>query len=143
MDLRELNGKIVKKVLMVVGVNSHLGRKSQIIIFLLGKTLINLKYLKLKNSLVSPVDHINILSGIVRKTKGWIIRLNVNKVSTEGTELEDGTVADRVDLLDKVIPRRAIEDKLSKLVKTSISVDGKLVHALVDSGTELLLSKKI
>ncbi|GFU84636.1 retrovirus-related Pol polyprotein from transposon 17.6 [Trichonephila clavipes] len=61
-------------------------------------------------------------------------RLNVNKVSTEGTELEDGTVTARVDLLGKVIPRRAIEDKLSKLVKTSISVDGKLVHALVDSG---------
>ncbi|GFU58197.1 retrovirus-related Pol polyprotein from transposon 17.6 [Trichonephila clavipes] len=52
-------------------------------------------------------------------------RLNVNKVSTEGTELEDGTVTARVDLLGKVIPRRAIEDKLSKLVKTSISVDGK------------------
>ncbi|GFS58557.1 CCHC-type domain-containing protein [Trichonephila clavipes] len=61
-------------------------------------------------------------------------RLNVNKVSTEGTELEDGTVAARVDLLGKVIPRRAIEDKLCKLVKTSISVDGKLVQALVDSG---------
>ncbi|GFX76095.1 retrovirus-related Pol polyprotein from transposon opus [Trichonephila clavipes] len=60
-------------------------------------------------------------------------RLNVNKVSTEGTELEDGTVTARVDLLGKVIPRGAIEDKLSKLVKTSISVDGKLVHALVDS----------
>ncbi|GFY72242.1 CCHC-type domain-containing protein [Trichonephila inaurata madagascariensis] len=60
--------------------------------------------------------------------------LNVNKVSTEGTELEDGMVAARVDLLGKVIPRRDIEDKLSKLVKTSISVDGKLVHALVDSG---------
>ncbi|GFX96307.1 retrovirus-related Pol polyprotein from transposon opus [Trichonephila clavipes] len=51
-------------------------------------------------------------------------RLNVNKVSTEGTELIDGTVAARVDVLGKVIPRRAIEDKLSKLVKTSISVDG-------------------
>ncbi|GFX51588.1 retrovirus-related Pol polyprotein from transposon opus [Trichonephila clavipes] len=60
-------------------------------------------------------------------------RLNENKVSTEGTELVDGTVAARVDLLGKVIPRRAIEDKLSKLVKTSISVDGKLVHALLDS----------
>ncbi|GFW31986.1 CCHC-type domain-containing protein [Trichonephila clavipes] len=56
-------------------------------------------------------------------------RLNVNKVSTEGTELEDGTVTARVDLLGKFIPRRAIKDKLSKLVKTSISVDGKLVHA--------------
>ncbi|GFW19878.1 retrovirus-related Pol polyprotein from transposon opus [Trichonephila clavipes] len=69
-------------------------------------------------------------------------RLNVNKVSTEGTELEDGTVAARVDLLGKVIPKRVIEDKLSKLVKTSISVDGKLVHALVDSGTEITVIKK-
>ncbi|GFV42096.1 CCHC-type domain-containing protein [Trichonephila clavipes] len=69
-------------------------------------------------------------------------RLNVNKVSTEGTELVDGTVAARVDLLGKVIPRRAIEDKLSKLVKTSISVDGKLVHALLDSGTEITVIKK-
>ncbi|GFU19846.1 CCHC-type domain-containing protein [Trichonephila clavipes] len=69
-------------------------------------------------------------------------RLNENKVSTEGTELVDGTVAARVDLLGKVIPRGAIEDKLSKLVKTSISVDGKLVHALVDSGTEITVIKK-
>ncbi|GFU53891.1 CCHC-type domain-containing protein [Trichonephila clavipes] len=69
-------------------------------------------------------------------------RLNVNKVSTEGTELVDGTVAARVDLLGKVIPRGAIEDKLSKLVKTSISVDGKLVHALLDSGTEITVIKK-
>ncbi|GFT31604.1 retrovirus-related Pol polyprotein from transposon opus [Trichonephila clavipes] len=69
-------------------------------------------------------------------------RLNENKVSTEGTELVDGTVAARVDLLGKVIPRGAIEDKLSKLVKTSISVDGKLVHALLDSGTEITVIKK-
>ncbi|GFU59559.1 retrovirus-related Pol polyprotein from transposon opus [Trichonephila clavipes] len=69
-------------------------------------------------------------------------RLNENKVSTEGTELVDGTVAARVDVLGKVIPRRAIEDKLSKLVKTSISVDWKLVHALVDSGTEITVIKK-
>ncbi|GFX38423.1 retrovirus-related Pol polyprotein from transposon opus [Trichonephila clavipes] len=69
-------------------------------------------------------------------------RLNVNKVSTEGTELVDGTVAARVDVLGKVIPRRAIEDKLSKLVKTSISVDGKLVDALLDSGTEITVIKK-
>ncbi|GFY46663.1 CCHC-type domain-containing protein [Trichonephila inaurata madagascariensis] len=69
-------------------------------------------------------------------------KLNVNKVLTEGTGLKDGTVAARVDLLGKVIPRRAIEDKLSKLVKTSISVDGKLVHALVDSGTEITVIKK-
>ncbi|GFV70091.1 retrovirus-related Pol polyprotein from transposon opus [Trichonephila clavipes] len=48
----------------------------------------------------------------------------------------------RVDVLGKVIPRRAIEDKLSKLVKTSISVDGKLVHALLDSGTEITVIKK-
>ncbi|GFY01792.1 CCHC-type domain-containing protein [Trichonephila clavipes] len=69
-------------------------------------------------------------------------RLDVNKVSTEGTELKDGTVTTRVDLLGKVIPRGAIEDKLSKLVKTSISVDGKLVHALLDSGTEVTVIKK-
>ncbi|GFT23645.1 uncharacterized protein K02A2.6 [Trichonephila clavipes] len=67
--------------------------------------------------------------------------INVNKVSTEGTELEDGVVTARVDLLGKVIPRRASEDKLSKLVKTSISVDGKLVHALVDSGAEITAIK--
>ncbi|GFW73053.1 retrovirus-related Pol polyprotein from transposon opus [Trichonephila clavipes] len=60
----------------------------------------------------------------------------------KGTELVDGTVAARVDLLGKVIPRRAIEDKLSKLVKTSISVDGKLVHVLLDSGTEITVIKK-
>ncbi|GFT16446.1 CCHC-type domain-containing protein [Trichonephila clavipes] len=42
-------------------------------------------------------------------------RLNVNKVSTEGTELVDGTVAARVDLL---------------------------VHALLDSGTEITVIKK-
>ncbi|GFW49805.1 CCHC-type domain-containing protein [Trichonephila clavipes] len=60
----------------------------------------------------------------------------------KGTELVDGTVAARVDVLGKVIPRRAIEDKLSKLVKTSISVDGKLVHALLDSGTEITVIKK-
>ncbi|GFW68128.1 retrovirus-related Pol polyprotein from transposon opus [Trichonephila clavipes] len=69
-------------------------------------------------------------------------RLNVNKVSTEGTELVDGTVTARVDLLGKVIPRGAIEDKLSKLVKLSISVDGKLVPALLDSGTEITVIKK-
>ncbi|GFW95808.1 CCHC-type domain-containing protein [Trichonephila clavipes] len=46
-------------------------------------------------------------------------RLNVNKVPTEGTELEDGTVTARVNLLD-----------------------GKLVHALVDSGTEITVIKK-
>ncbi|GFU34002.1 CCHC-type domain-containing protein [Nephila pilipes] len=60
----------------------------------------------------------------------------------EDTELEDGTVAARVDLLVKVNPRQAIEDKLSKLVKTSISVEGKLVHALVDSGMEITVVKK-
>ncbi|GFW50884.1 retrovirus-related Pol polyprotein from transposon opus [Trichonephila clavipes] len=69
-------------------------------------------------------------------------RLNVNKVSTEGTELVDGTVTARVDLLGKFIPTGSIEDKLSKLVKTSISVDGKLVHALLDSGTEITVIKK-
>ncbi|GFV32610.1 CCHC-type domain-containing protein [Trichonephila clavipes] len=69
-------------------------------------------------------------------------RLNVNKVSTEGTKLEDGMVTARVYLLGKVIPRWAIEDKLSKLVKTYNSVDGKLVHASVDSGSEITVIKK-
>ncbi|GFX43720.1 retrovirus-related Pol polyprotein from transposon opus [Trichonephila clavipes] len=74
-----------------------------------------------------------------KKSDNFSSRKNFDK---EGTELVDGTVAARVDLLGKVIPRRAIEDKLSKLVKTSISVDGKLVHALVDSGTEITVIKK-
>ncbi|GFS86875.1 retrovirus-related Pol polyprotein from transposon opus [Trichonephila clavipes] len=79
-----------------------------------------------------------------KKSDNFSSRKNFDKgqVSTEGTELEDGTVTARVDLLGKVIPKGAIEDKLSKLVKTSISVDGKLVHALVDSGTEITVIKK-
>ncbi|GFT49883.1 uncharacterized protein NPIL_557681 [Nephila pilipes] len=60
----------------------------------------------------------------------------------EGTELDDVPVATRVDLLGKVIPRQAIKDKLRKLVKTSINVDEKLVHALGDSGTEITVVKK-
>ncbi|GFV41910.1 retrovirus-related Pol polyprotein from transposon opus [Trichonephila clavipes] len=74
-----------------------------------------------------------------KKSDNFSSRKNFDK---EGTELVDGTVAARVDLLGKVIPRGAIEDKLSKLVKTSISADGKLVHALVDSGTEITVIKK-
>ncbi|GFS83931.1 hypothetical protein TNCV_2363611 [Trichonephila clavipes] len=66
----------------------------------------------------------------------------MNKVSTEGTELEDETVAARVDLLGKVIPRRAIEDKLSKLVKTSISVDGDSSMCYWILVRKLLLSRK-
>ncbi|GFV77215.1 retrovirus-related Pol polyprotein from transposon opus [Trichonephila clavipes] len=79
-----------KRVLMVVGVNSHLGRKN--------------KHFKRDCPKNKEVDN---------------KRLNVNKVSTEGTELVDGTVAARVDLLD-----------------------GKLVHALLDSGTEITVIKK-
>ncbi|GFU97074.1 CCHC-type domain-containing protein [Trichonephila clavipes] len=104
MDLRELNGMIVKK-----GFNSSWD-----------------KHFKQDCPKNKAVDN---------------KRLNVNKVSTEGTELEDGKLAARVDLLGKVIPRRAIEDKLSNLVKTSISVDGKIVHASVDSGTEITVIK--
>ncbi|GFS90765.1 CCHC-type domain-containing protein [Nephila pilipes] len=59
--------------------------------------------------------------------------LRLLTVTVPRTELKDGTIAARVDLLGKVIPRQAIEDRLSKLVKTSISVDGKLVHTLEDS----------
>ncbi|GFT14965.1 CCHC-type domain-containing protein [Trichonephila clavipes] len=69
-------------------------------------------------------------------------RLNVNKVSTEGTELVDGTVATRVDVLGKVIPRRAIEDKLSKLVKTFISGRWEVSPCVIDSGTEITVIKK-
>ncbi|GFY16346.1 CCHC-type domain-containing protein [Trichonephila clavipes] len=68
-------------------------------------------------------------------------RLNVNKVPMEGKELENGTVAAIVYLIGKVIPLWAIEDKLSKLAKTSICVDGKLVHALADSGSEITVIK--
>ncbi|GFU00862.1 retrovirus-related Pol polyprotein from transposon opus [Trichonephila clavipes] len=117
-----------------------------------------------------------------KKSDNFSSRKNFDK---EGTELVDGTVAARVDLLGKVIPRRAIEDKLSKLVvvvanatwylvtssieprpsglesdalttrlptalseplgklvKTSISVDGRLVHVLLDYGTEITVIKK-
>ncbi|GFW57325.1 CCHC-type domain-containing protein [Trichonephila clavipes] len=73
-----------------------------------------------------------------KKSDKYSSRKNFDK----GTELEDGTVTTRVDLLGNIIPRRAIEDKLSKLVKTSISVDAKLVHTLVDSGTEITVIKK-
>ncbi|GFU78950.1 retrovirus-related Pol polyprotein from transposon opus [Trichonephila clavipes] len=120
--------------------------KPKVLLCMLGdkvsNLLVNLGEEELKD--YESLKQINILSGIVRKTKEVDNkRLNVNKVSTEGTELVDGTVAARVDVLGKIIPRRAIEDKLSKLVKTSISVDGKLVpHALLDSGTEITVIKK-
>ncbi|GFQ84043.1 retrovirus-related Pol polyprotein from transposon 17.6 [Trichonephila clavata] len=71
---------------------------------------------------------------------------NVNQSATQ-----NNGQASRVKSLDEIVKmvrlltvkaRRDIEDKLSKLVKTSISVDGKLVHALVDSGTEITVIKK-
>ncbi|GFY41451.1 CCHC-type domain-containing protein [Trichonephila inaurata madagascariensis] len=55
----------------------------------------------------------------------------------EAKELLEVITAQRLET-----EQRAIEDKLSKLVKTSINVDGKLVHALVDSGTEITVIKK-
>ncbi|GFT56794.1 retrovirus-related Pol polyprotein from transposon opus [Nephila pilipes] len=142
MGLQEVNGTIVKKeVLMVIGVNSRLERKSSIIYFLgniLKKQVSEIK--KLTCFICGSDKHFR---QNCPKNKGVDDkRSNVNKVSMEGTELEDGTVAARVDLLDKVIHRQTTEDKLSKLVKTSISVDGKLVHALVDSGTEITVVKK-
>ncbi|GFX84256.1 retrovirus-related Pol polyprotein from transposon opus [Trichonephila clavipes] len=122
MNLRELNGMIVKReVLMVVG--GQVTEIKKFACFTCGSD----KHFKRDCPKNKEVDN---------------KRLNENKVSTEGTELVDGTVAARVDVLGKVIPRRAIEDKLSKLVKTSISVDGKLVHALLDSGTEITVIKK-
>ncbi|GBL91356.1 hypothetical protein AVEN_203504-1 [Araneus ventricosus] len=55
---------------------------------------------------------------------------------------KDETAAARVNFLCKVIPRHAILDKLYKLETTSISVDGKLVNALVDSGTEITVVRR-
>ncbi|GFU94242.1 CCHC-type domain-containing protein [Trichonephila clavipes] len=125
MNLRELNGMIVKgEVLMVVGVKQPFGEKKSD------------NFSSRKNFDKGQVTEIKKFACFTcgsDKHFKWDCpknkevdnkRLNVNKVSTEGTELEDGTVTARIDLLGKVIPRRAIEDKLSKLVKTSISVDG-------------------
>ncbi|GFV20319.1 hypothetical protein TNCV_4140821 [Trichonephila clavipes] len=56
-------------------------------------------------------------------------------------EMLDSEMATHIGVLQGE-ERRAIEDKLSKLVKTSISVDGRLVHALVDSGTKITVIKK-
>ncbi|GFT71066.1 retrovirus-related Pol polyprotein from transposon opus [Trichonephila clavipes] len=106
MNLRELNGMIVKReVLMVVGINSHLGRKSD-------------NFSSRKNfdqGQVTEIKKIRLfhLGGSDKHFKRDCPknkevdnkRLNVNKVSTEGTELVDGTVTARVDLLGKVIPR--------------------------------------
>ncbi|GBM30688.1 hypothetical protein AVEN_259560-1 [Araneus ventricosus] len=70
-------------------------------------------------------------------------RVNVNNVIAEETETEKGeTVAARVNFLCKVIPRQDILDKLCKLETTSISVDGKLVNTLVDSGTEITVVRR-
>ncbi|GFW37328.1 CCHC-type domain-containing protein [Trichonephila clavipes] len=143
MNLRELNGMIVKRqVLMVVGVNSHLGRKKSDN-FSSRKNFDQGQVTEIKKFACFTCGSDKHFKRDCPKNKEVDNkRLNENKVSTEGTELVDGTVAARVDLLGKVIPRRAIEDKLSKLVKTSISVDGKLVHALLDSGTEITVIKK-
>ncbi|GFV73349.1 CCHC-type domain-containing protein [Trichonephila clavipes] len=75
---------------------------------------------EIKNSLVSPCGSDKHFKRDCPKNKEVDNkRLDVNKVSTEGTELEDGTVTARVDLLD-----------------------GKLVHALLASGTEITVIKK-
>ncbi|GFV32409.1 uncharacterized protein TNCV_1676951 [Trichonephila clavipes] len=65
-----------------------------------------------------------------------------DKVSNLLVNLGEEELKDYESLKQVVLKERAIEDKLSKLVKTSISVDGKLVHALVDSGTEITVIKK-
>ncbi|GFY51149.1 CCHC-type domain-containing protein [Trichonephila inaurata madagascariensis] len=144
MDLRELNGMIMKReVLMVVGDNQPFGEKRSDNNFSSRKNFDKSKVPEIKKCACFTCGSDTHFKRYCPKNKGVDNkRLNVNKVSTEGTDLEDGTVAARVDLLGKVIPRRAIEDKLRKLVKTSISVDGKLVHALVDSGTEITVIKK-
>ncbi|GFX93024.1 CCHC-type domain-containing protein [Trichonephila clavipes] len=65
-----------------------------------------------------------------------------DKVSNVLVNLGEEELKDYKSLKQVVVRERAIEDKLSKLVKTSISVDGKLVHTLVDSGTEITVIKK-
>ncbi|GFS49611.1 CCHC-type domain-containing protein [Trichonephila clavipes] len=130
-----------REVLMAVGVNSHLGKKSDN--FSSRKNFDKGQVTEIKKFACFTCGSDKHFKQDCPKNKGVDNkRLNVNTVSTEGTELEDGTVAARVDLLGKVIPRGASEDKLSKLVKTSISVDGKFVHELVDSGTEITVFKK-
>ncbi|GFX43530.1 hypothetical protein TNCV_3622071 [Trichonephila clavipes] len=91
MNLRELNGMIVKReVLMVVGVNSHLGRKSQII-FLLGKTFDKGQVTEIKKFACFTCGSDKHFKRDCPKNKEVDNkRLNVNKVSTEGTELVDG-----------------------------------------------------
>ncbi|GFX46856.1 CCHC-type domain-containing protein [Trichonephila clavipes] len=143
MDLRELNGLIMKReVLMVVGSKQPFGEKKSDN-FSSRKNFDKGKVTEIKKFACFTCGSDKHFKQDCMKNKSVDNkRLNVNKVSTEGAELEDGTLTARVDLLGKVISRRAIEDKLSKLVKTSISVDGKLVHALVDSGTEVTVIKK-
>ncbi|GFU22405.1 uncharacterized protein TNCV_5084441 [Trichonephila clavipes] len=83
-DRERLNGMIVKReVLMVVGVNSPFGEKKSDY-FSSRKNFDKGQVTEIKNSLVSPADQINILSGIVEKQEVDNKRLNVNKVSTEG-----------------------------------------------------------
>ncbi|GFX77445.1 CCHC-type domain-containing protein [Trichonephila clavipes] len=144
MDLRELNGMIMKrKVLMVVGVNTATFGEKKSDNFSSRKNFDKGKVIEITKFACFTCGSDKHFKRDCPKNNGVDNkRLIMNKVSTEGTELEDGTVAARVDLLGKVIPRWAIEDKLSKLVKTSISVDGKLVYALVDSGTEITVIKK-
>ncbi|GFV10299.1 uncharacterized protein TNCV_3508351 [Trichonephila clavipes] len=65
-----------------------------------------------------------------------------DKVSNLLVNLGEEELKDYESLKQVVLKERAVEDKLSKLVKTSISVDGKLVHAFVDYGTEITVIKK-
>ncbi|GFU21234.1 retrovirus-related Pol polyprotein from transposon opus [Nephila pilipes] len=120
MGLRELNETIVKReVFMVIGVNSRLERKKSDNL-LSRKNFVKTKVSEIKKLTCFTCGSDKHFRRYCPKNKGFDNkRLIVNKVSTEGAELEDGTVAARVDLLD-----------------------GRLVYALVDSGTEITVVKK-
>ncbi|GFV99926.1 CCHC-type domain-containing protein [Trichonephila clavipes] len=111
MDLRELNGMIVKgEVLMVVGGKQPFGEKKSDN-FSCRKNFDKGQVTEIKKFACFTCGSDKHFKRYCLKNKGVDNkRLNVNKVSTEGTELEDGTVTARVDLLVKVIPRRAIEN---------------------------------
>ncbi|GFU55284.1 retrovirus-related Pol polyprotein from transposon opus [Trichonephila clavipes] len=88
--------------------------------------------------------HIGVLQGKNGKNPGtWannVIYFTLPKGnSTMNLRELNGMIVKREVLM---VVEGAIEDKLSKLVKTSISVDGKLVHALLDSSTEITVIKK-
>ncbi|GFV85038.1 retrovirus-related Pol polyprotein from transposon opus [Trichonephila clavipes] len=120
MNLRELNGMTVKReVLMAVGGKQRFGEKKSDN-FSSRKNFDKGQVTEIKKFACFTCGSGKHFKRDCPKNKEVDNKiLNENKVSTEGTELVDGTVAARVDVLD-----------------------GKLVHALLDSGTEITVIKK-